>query len=147
MLTKRINIKEVSPDAYKAMMALENYIEKANLNPLYKELIKIRSSQINGCAYCIDMHTRDAKKLGESERRIYALSVWHESPLFSEEERTLLSATDEITNLSIKGLSEETYNNLTKYFDPLAIAEIIMIVITINSWNRIAVSTHMEYEE
>lgn len=147
MLTKRINIKEVSPEAYKAMMALENYIEKANLNPLYKELIKIRSSQINGCAYCIDMHTRDAKKLGESERRIYALSVWHESPLFSEEERTLLSATDEITNLSIKGLSEETYNNLTKYFDPLAIAEIIMIVITINSWNRIAVSTHMEYEE
>lgn len=147
MLTKRINIKEVSPDAYKAMMALENYIEKANLNPLYKELIKIRSSQINGCAYCIDMHTRDAKKLGESERRIYALSVWHESPLFSEEERTLLSATDEITNLSIKGLSEETYNNLKKYFDPLAIAELIMIVITINSWNRIAVSTHMEYEE
>ncbi|MCL5030407.1 MAG: carboxymuconolactone decarboxylase family protein [Bacteroidetes bacterium] len=147
MLNKRISKKDVSPNAYTAMMALENYIASAKLNPLYKEMIKIRASQINGCAYCIDMHTKDARNLGESERRIYALSAWRESSLFSEEERALLAATEELTNISINGLSDEAYNNLIKYFDPLAISEIIMINVTINSWNRIAISIHSQYED
>ncbi len=144
MMEKRISIKNVAPDAYKAMMALENYIGTTKINPLYRELVKIRASQINGCAYCIDMHTKDARDLGESERKIYALSAWRESPLFSNEERVLLAATEEITNISVKGLSEETYNNLTKYFDDQTISDLIMINVTINSWNRIAVSTHLQ---
>ncbi len=146
-MSKRIMLKETAPDAYKAMLALENYIGKTKLNPLYREMIKIRASQINGCAYCIDMHTRDSRKLGESERRIYAISAWKESPLFNQEERALLAFTDEMAHISAKGISDETYNNLTKYFDDKIIADIIMINITINSWNRWAVSTHLEFTE
>lgn len=146
MATKRFRIKNVAPDGYKAVLALENYICNSKLNPVYREMIKIRASQINGCAYCIDMHTKDARELGESERRIYALSAWRESPLFNEEERALLAATEEITNISVKGLSEETYGNLNKYFDQETIADIILINITINSWNRIAVSTHSQHD-
>ena len=146
MLIKRVKIKDAAPNGYKAMMALENYICNVKMNPIYREMIKIRASQINGCAYCIDMHAKDAKEIGETERRIYALSAWRESPLFSDEERAILAATDEITRISSKGLSEETYNNLKKYFDDRTIADIIMINVTINSWNRIAVSTHSQHE-
>ncbi len=145
-MTKRIKLKNVAPSAYEAMSALENYIAHAALKPIYRELIKIRASQINGCAYCIDMHTKDARDLGESERRIYALSAWRESPLFSDEERALLAATEEITNISSKGLSEETYDNLKKHFEDRSIADIIMINVTINSWNRIAVSLHTKHD-
>ncbi len=147
MLTKRFKIKDITPDGYKAVLALEKYISNSKINPIYREMIKIRASQINGCAYCIDMHTKDARELGESERRIYALIAWRESPLFSEEERALLAATEEITNISIKGLSEETYDNLKNYFNYLEIADIILIVVTINSWNRITVSLHSVFEE
>ena len=106
MLTKRFRIKEIIPDGYKAVLSLENYICKSKINPVYREMIKIRASQINGCAYCIDMHTKDARELGESDRRIYALSAWRESPLFNDEERALLAATEEITNISDNGLTE-----------------------------------------
>jgi AhpD family alkylhydroperoxidase len=142
MLTKKINVKDVTPDGYEAMMALENYIGSVKINPIQREMIKIRASQINGCAYCIDMHTEDARALGETEKRIYALSAWHESPLFTEEERAILAFTDEMAHISVKGVTEETYDNLKKYFDDKTIAEIIMINVTINSWNRIAISTH-----
>lgn len=145
-MTKRISIKKITPSGYKAMMALENYIETTKINPIHRELIKIRASQINGCAYCIDMHTKDARDLGETERRIYAISAWRESPLFSEKEKALFAATDEITNVADHGLSSEAYDNLLKHFDEQTIAEIIMINVTINSWNRIAVSTHMQHE-
>ncbi len=144
MLTKRINIKDVTPDGYEAMMALENYIGSVKINPIQREMIKIRASQINGCAYCIDMHTEDARALGETEKRIYALSAWHESPLFTDEERAILAFTDEMAHISVKGVTEATYVNLKKYFDDKTIAEIIMINVTINSWNRIAISTHSQ---
>ena len=146
MFTKRFRIKDIIPDGYKAVLSLENYICKSEINPVYREMIKIRASQINGCAYCIDMHSKDARELGESERRIYALSAWRESPLFNDEERALLAATEEITNISDKGLTEETYNNLIKYFDQQTIADIILINVTINVWNRIAVSTHSQHD-
>ena len=144
MLTKRINVKDVTPDGYEAMMALENYIGSVKINPIQREMIKIRASQINGCAYCIDMHTEDARALGETEKRIYALSAWHESPLFTDEERAILAFTDEMAHISDKGVTEEIYDNLKKYFDDKTIAEIIMINVTINSWNRIAISTHSQ---
>ncbi len=144
MSTKRINVKDVTPEGYKAMMALENYIGTVKINPIHREMIKIRASQINGCAYCIDMHTEDARALGETEKRIYALSAWRESPLFTEEERAILAFTEEMAHISNKGVTEETYDNLKKYFDDKTIADIIMINVTINSWNRIAVSTHSQ---
>jgi AhpD family alkylhydroperoxidase len=145
-MSKRISIKDVEPEAYKAMMVLENYAKNIQVNPKLKELIKIRASQINGCAYCIDMHTEQAIKLGESERRIFALSVWKESHLFADEERIVLQLTEEITSISLQGVSESTYRDVVNFFDEKITAQIIMQIVLINSWNRIAVSTKMIYK-
>ena len=139
----RFNIEQVEPTAYSSMLGLEGYVRKSPLKAGYKELIKIRASQINSCAYCIEMHTADARKHGESESRIYALSAWRESPLFTDEERALLALTDEVTLIANKGLTDETYSELNKYFDETTIAQAIMQVVTINAWNRITVSTRM----
>lgn len=137
----RFSIPEIEPDAYTAMSALEGYVRKTPLKFAYKELIKIRASQINGCAYCIEMHTTDARKHGETESRIYALSAWRESPVFTDEERALLALTEEVTLIGNRGLSDETYAELQKYFDDATIAQAIMQVVTINAWNRIAISS------
>lgn len=145
-MEKRINIKDLEPDAYKAMIGLEQYIRKSGLPPLLREMIKIRASQINGCAYCIDMHTEEALKLGENQRRIFALSAWKESPLFTEEERAVLQLTEEVTLISKEGVKSETYKNVLKFFNQNQLAQIIMQTIIINSWNRIAVSTNEIYE-
>ena len=145
-MEKRINIKMLEPDAYKAMSGLESYIKHSELPGLLREMIKIRASQINGCAYCIDMHTREALQLGETQRRIFALSAWKESPLFSEEERAVLQLTEEVTLISKNGLSEETYNKVLKFYGENELAQIIMQVIIINSWNRIAVSCNEIFE-
>jgi AhpD family alkylhydroperoxidase len=145
-MEKRIDIKALEPNAYKAMSGLEQYIRSSKLPPLLREMIKIRASQINGCAYCIDMHTQEALKLGENQRRIFALSAWKESPLFTEEERAVLQLTDEVTMISKDGLSNETYNKVLKFYDENELALIIMQVIIINSWNRIAISTNQIFE-
>lgn len=146
-MTKRISIKDLDPEAYKAMIALENYTKTTQVAPRIKELIKIRASQINSCAYCIDMHTEDAIKLGESERRIYLLSAWKESHLFSDEEKAVLQLTEEITNISINGVLDDTYNNVLTHFSENVTAQIIMLIVVINSWNRIAISTRMIYKQ
>ncbi len=146
-MKKRIAIKDLEPEAYKAMMALENYTKTTQVAPQIKELIKIRASQINKCAYCIDMHTEDAIKLGESERRIFLLSAWQESHLFSDEERAVLQLTEEITNISNNGVSDNTYDNVLTHFSEKVISQIIMLIVVINSWNRIAISTKMIYKQ
>jgi AhpD family alkylhydroperoxidase len=145
-MEKRINIKTLEPDAYKAMSGLESYIRHSKLPAKLRELIKIRASQINGCAYCIDMHTQEALKLGEDQRRIFALSAWRESPLFTEEERAVLQLTEEVTLISKHGLSDETYDKALKFYGENELAQIIMQVIIINSWNRFTVSTNQIFE-
>ncbi|HEY8660986.1 MAG TPA: carboxymuconolactone decarboxylase family protein [Hanamia sp.] len=137
----RISIKDLEPNAYKTMLGLEQYIRNSQISPLLLELIKIRASQINCCAYCIDMHTQEAVKIGETQRRIFALSAWKESPLFTEDERAVLQLTEEITLISKDGVSNETYDKVIKAYGENGIAQIIMQIIIINSWNRIAVST------
>ena len=139
----RFNIQEIDPNAYTAMSALEGYVRKTPLKFAHKELIKIRASQINQCAYCIEMHTADARQHGETESRIYALSAWRESPLFTDEERALLTLTEEVTLIGNKGLSDKTYAELQKYFDDKTIAQAIMQVVTINAWNRITISSRI----
>ncbi|WP_188049014.1 carboxymuconolactone decarboxylase family protein [Flavobacterium sp. GP15] len=146
-MTTRISIKDLQPEAYKAMMALENYAQSTDLSVQLKELIKIRASQINKCAYCLDMHTEDAIKLGESERRIYLLSAWKESPVFSEEEKAVLQLTEEATNIAENGVSDATYNNVINHFGEKITAQIIMLIVVINSWNRIAIATRMIYKK
>lgn len=143
-MSNRVNINEIEPQAFKAMYALEGYLATIQLSKIQKELIKIRASQINGCAFCIDMHTKDALKYGETTQRIFLLNAWHETKLFSEEEKVLLAITEEITLITNKGLSDETYAKAEQFFDKNQIAQIIMAVVTINAWNRIAISTNLE---
>ena len=144
-MSNRINIMQQQPEAYKAMLGLEKYLSTAAIPPLHKELIKMRASQINGCAYCIDMHTRDARKLGETEQRIYLLNAWREvHNLYTEEERCILAITEEVTQISQHGLTEETYAKAAELFEPAYLAQIIMAIVTINAWNRIAISTQMQ---
>ncbi len=143
-MSTRVKIEQVQPEAYKAVYALERSIHNTGLSPRHIDLIKIRASQINGCAFCIDMHTRDARKGGETEQRIYGLNAWRDTPFYDERERALLALTEEVTLISHGGVSEETYNNAAKVLDESYIAGAIMAIVTINAWNRIAISTHMQ---
>lgn len=143
-MEKRININEIEPQAIKAIYALEGYLATTQLSTTHKELIKIRASQINGCAFCIDMHAKDALKYGETNQRIFLLNAWRETNLFTEEEKVILAITEEITLIHNRGLSTETYQKAEQFFDKNTIAQLIMAVVTINVWNRIAISTQLE---
>ena len=145
-MTKRINIFETDPKAYEAMVALEKYLAASQLNSSHKHLIKIRASQINGCAFCINMHTVDARKDGETEQRIYLLNAWRETSLFTEEEKVILAMTEEITYIHKGGVSDETYDKAQKLFSAEYIAVIVMAATTINAWNRISVSLRKEIQ-
>ena len=142
-MEKRINIQKLEPKAYKAMFALEKYLSGSEVSKKILDLIKIRASQINGCAYCLDMHASEALDRGEAQKRIFALSAWRESPLFSAEEKVVLQMTEEISLIAVDGLSSLTYKSAKKYFTDNEIAQLIMQIGTINMWNRIAVSTHL----
>ncbi len=144
-MSNRIQIKTADPAAYKAMMAMDNYVENTSLSTRHKDFIRIRASQINGCTYCVDEHTRDARNNGETEQRIYALTSWRETPFFDEQERAVLALTEEITIIGNR-VSDETYNHAAALFDEKYLAQLIMAIVTINAWNRIGVSTKMEPE-
>ena len=153
-MSTRFNVKEADPAIYTAMMALERYVGSVkDVSPLHKEMIRIRASQINGCAYCISSHTADARRLGETEQRIYLMGVWREletpegkTPLFSEEEKIILAMTEEVTLISEHGLTDATYDKAVKTFGTSKTAAILMMIITINAWNRIGISTRMAPE-
>ncbi|MFD1630699.1 carboxymuconolactone decarboxylase family protein [Pseudopedobacter beijingensis] len=141
-MQQRIDISETAAGAYNRVLALENFIQASQLSKTHLELIKIRASQINGCAFCINMHTQDALSQGETAQRIFLLNAWKETELFTEEERVVLAMTEEITLISQSGLSDSTYEAASRLFDEEYIALIIMTIVTINAWNRIAVSTN-----
>jgi AhpD family alkylhydroperoxidase len=143
-MSTRINFKKTEPKAYNALLTLENYMDTTSLLPLQKELIRIRASQLNGCAYCINSHTLDARNLGEKEHRIYALTAWRETTFFSDEEQSILALTEEITLISQGGVSDKTYREAVNVLGEQRTAEVIMSVIVINAWNRVGVSTRME---
>ncbi len=146
-MENRIKIQEVQPVAWKAMYNLAGYLTGTQLTKTQMELIKIRASHINGCAFCIDMHTKDALKNGESTQRLFLLNAWKETDKFSEEEKVLLAMTEEITLINQQGLTGETYKKATGLFSEEFIAQAIMAVVIINAWNRIAISTHMPVGE
>ncbi|HVI47770.1 MAG TPA: carboxymuconolactone decarboxylase family protein [Chitinophaga sp.] len=141
-MEERFRMQEVDPAAFNALMAIEKYLAGTSIDPLHKELIKIRASQINGCAFCIDKHTKDARRMGETEQRLYLLPVWREAPHFSHEERIILSMTEEITLISEKGLTNVTYVRAIAQFGLEHTAQLIMAITAINMWNRIGVSSH-----
>jgi AhpD family alkylhydroperoxidase len=143
-MSKRINFNDVQPSAYDAMEALDRFVDETSIDKLHKEFIKIRASQINGCAYCVDAHSHDALKLGESLQKVLLISAWREAKnIFSEEEQLLFRMTEEITLIHQHGLSDETYRKAIQVFGEERTAQIIMAIITINAWNRIGVATEL----
>lgn len=143
MMQARFNHRAANPEALQTMLKLENFVNESGLDKKLIELIKIRASQINGCAFCMDMHTQDARKLGETEQRIYLLSLWRESAVYTEAERAVLALTEAVTVITANGVSEELYQQVREYFDENQYVALIMAINTINSWNRIAISTGM----
>ena len=147
-MKKRFNIKTATPNALKALIGLENYLAQTSISKTTKELIKIRASQINGCAFCIDIHTQDAVSNGEKSQRIFLISAWKEADgIFTEEEKVVLQITEEITMIHQNGLSDATYEKALQFFSEEQISEIVMAVITINVWNRVALSSHLQIGE
>ncbi|ANI89210.1 hypothetical protein A9P82_07840 [Arachidicoccus ginsenosidimutans] len=146
-MEKRINIGQIEPEGYKSLFALEKFAQGIELTKIQKELIKIRASQINGCAFCLDMHTKDALKYGENPRRIFVLSAWRETDLFTEEEQALLALTEEVTLIHQHGVSPETYQKAITIFGKQRTAQIIVAIIAINAWNRIGISTLLPLPE
>ena len=143
-MSTRFKMATIQPEAYKALNVLDKYISTSGIDKLQREMIKIRASQINGCAYCVNHHTSVARNLGETEQRIYLISVWREAPnVFNEEEQVLLAITEQITLIHRHGLSDDLYDRAIKLFGEEKTAQIIMAIITINAWNRIGVSLHM----
>lgn len=145
-MSKRVQISEKDPKAYKAMFGMEAYLGTTEITGVLADLVKIRASQINNCAYCIEMHSGEALKHGESQHRLFALAAWKESPLFTDKERAAFAMTDEITLIASKGLTDASYLEASTYFSELEIAQLIMLIGVINMWNRIAVSTKLIHE-
>jgi AhpD family alkylhydroperoxidase len=144
MNSQRLNL-QIFPDAYAALSGVERYLQKCGLEKPLMELVKLRASQINGCAFCVDMHTRDARKGGETEQRLYLVSAWHESPLFTDRERAALAWTECLTRLPTDGAPDNVYTALQAQFSPVEIANLTTLVGMINLWNRIGVGFRLQH--
>ncbi|MFF0367363.1 carboxymuconolactone decarboxylase family protein [Micromonospora sp. NPDC005087] len=138
-----MNPGEVAPKAYQAVMGLEKYVQ-SNVDHTVLELIKLRASMLNGCAYCVDLHSRDALASGESNRRLFAVATWREAPFFDERERTALALTDAVTRLGEHGVSDEVWDAAAKVWSEKELADLVMAIATINVWNRIGVTLRLE---
>ena len=140
-MKQRLKVWEHLPKAFEIMLSMEKFISTSDISFEHRQLIKIRASQINHCAYCLDMHIKEALKEGVSAQKINLIAAWNESPLFSESERALLKFTEEITLISKAGVNEGTFKEMQKHYTDTQISQIIVIINQINSWNRVAVST------
>ena len=137
----RLEPQKVSPAAYQAMLGLEMFVRKqSRLEPALIHLVKMRASQINGCAYCIDMHSKDARAEGETEQRIYALSAWEETPFFTDRERAALALTEAVTLVSEGHVPDAVYERARKSFSEVELVNLTMAIITINGWNRLSIT-------
>jgi len=136
----RLNPQKVSPAAYHAMSTLEVFVRKSKLEPSLLELVKMRASQINGCAYCIDMHSKDARAEGESEQRLYALNAWRETPFFTDRERAALAWTEAVTLVSEGHVPDTVYEEAKAHFSEEELVNLTMAIVTINGWNRLAIA-------
>ncbi|MFV3291636.1 carboxymuconolactone decarboxylase family protein [Pseudomonas sp. NY11955] len=144
MSTKRINYYEAAPQAMKAMMGLEKAASQSILPASLRELVRIRASQINGCAYCIDMHTADALKAGETPRRLMAVSAWKETPFFDAQERAALLWTETLTLVAERHAPDEIYQEVAAHFNEQALSELTFVIAAINAWNRFGVGFAMQ---
>ncbi len=136
----RLDLYKASPEAIKVMLAFSAGTEKLGLEHSLLELVKLRASQINGCAFCVDMHAADARKGGETERRLYAVSVWHETPFFTPRERAALAWTEAVTSIATRGAPDDVYAALCEQFSEKERMDLTLAIAMINSWNRLAIS-------
>ncbi len=139
-MQQRLNYPEIAPAAIKAMLQVENYVRDCSLERSLVELVKLRASQLNGCAHCIDMHTKDARTNGESEQRLYAVSAWEEAPFFTERERAALAWTEAVTLISHDHVPDRVFDEVRPHFTDKELVDLTMTIIAINGWNRLAVT-------
>ena len=136
----RMSYAKAAPGVMQAMDALDTYVAECNLEPTLKDLVKLRASQINGCAYCVDMHSLDAHAAGETQQRLFALPVWQESPFFSERERAALLWTEQLTLLAVDHVPDAAFEQVRPHFTDEELANLTLVIATINAWNRFGVS-------
>lgn len=139
-MKSRMDYARVAPEALRRMLALETYVRQSGLETSLLELVRLQASQINGCAYCIDMHTKDARAAGETEQRLYAVSVWEETPYYTDRERAALAWTEAVTRVADTHVPEETYESARRHFSEKELADLTMAIVAINGWNRLAIS-------
>jgi len=139
-MQQRVNYMKVAPEAFALMRNFEVYAKSTGFDRKLIELMKIRASQINGCAFCLDMHTKDARHIGETEQRIYLLNAWREAPFYSDEERAALELTEAVTLISQGGVPNDLYERVREHFDERQYVDLIVLINTINSWNRLSIS-------
>ncbi|MGC5052709.1 carboxymuconolactone decarboxylase family protein [Micromonospora sp. DT48] len=140
---QRMNAAEVAPEAFGTVLGLEKYV-RANVDHTVLELVKLRASMLNGCTYCVDMHSREAMDAGESSRRLFAVAAWREAPFFDERERAALALTDAVTRLGEHGVPDDVWDAAAKVWPEKALADLVLAIATINVWNRIAVTFRTE---
>jgi AhpD family alkylhydroperoxidase len=138
-MEERLNYVKAAPAGYRAILTLNRYVDECDLEPLLLELVRMRASQINGCAYCLDMHSKDARAIGETEQRLYALSAWRETPFYTPRERAALRWTEEITLISQDHASDAAYDEARQHFSEGELVNLTLAIIMINSWNRLAI--------
>ena len=143
-MTPRLDASKVSPDAYRAIMGLELYVRHSGLESSLIELVKLRASYMNGCAYCVDMHSKDARVEGETEQRIYAVPVWRETPFYSDRERAALAFTEAVTAIGQAGVPDDVYDEAKRFFSQDELVKLTMAIVTINAWNRVAITFRTE---
>jgi AhpD family alkylhydroperoxidase len=143
-MKNRIAYMKVAPGAYKAMLGLEEYLHQCGLEQSLLHLVKLRASQVNGCAYCIDMHWKDLRRIGESEQRLYGLDAWEESPYYSDRERAAFAWTEAVTKVREGHVSDEVYRSVSQRFSEKELADLTLAVAAINAWNRLAISARTE---
>lgn len=139
-MEQRMNYYDIAPEAFKIMMEMEKYTKNTGLDRKLRELIKIRASQINGCAYCINMHTTDARKMGETEQRIYCISAWSECTFYTDAEKVALELTEYVTLIPTKRVPDELYKLVRDHYDEKQYVDLILTINQINSWNRISIA-------
>ena len=143
-MAHRIDVDKVAPGAVRAMLGVEDYVRSSGIEPSLLELVKLRASEMNGCAYCVDMHTKDARAQGEAEQRLYAVAVWQEAPFFTERERVALAWTEAVTYVGYTHVPDDVYQRARQHFSEKELVDLTMALIAINGWNRLAVSFRKE---
>ncbi|MCC7462848.1 MAG: carboxymuconolactone decarboxylase family protein [Gammaproteobacteria bacterium] len=139
-MQQRLDYQRASPDAFKALLNTEAQVHRSGLEASLLELVKTRASQLNGCAWCLDMHTKDARARGETEQRLYLLTAWREAPIYSERERAALAWTEALTQLPAHGVPDELYAQMRHHFDEQSLVDLTLAIIAINGWNRMNVA-------